>query len=92
MPEWRNAFAVMGWGPMLDFDPVSKAPRVTAPTLVIHSDGSAFPEQARKVFELLAGPKELHGAEGEHLDFYDQAKQVRESADRVAAHFRTNLA
>ena len=91
VPEWRNAFAVMAWDSMLDFDPVSKASKVTAPTLVIHSDGSAFPEQARKVFDLLAGPKELHWAEGGHLDFYDQAKQVHDAADRAAAHFRTRL-
>ena len=76
---------------MLGFNPVSKAPRVTAPALVIHSDGSTFPDQARKVYGLLAGPKELHWALGEHLDFYDQAAQVRVSADRAAAHFRATL-
>jgi fermentation-respiration switch protein FrsA (DUF1100 family) len=89
--EWRNQFAVMSWGPMLDFDPVSKAPRVTAPTLVVHSDGSAFPDQARKVYDLLAGPKTLHWAEGEHFDFYDQADQVRDAVDKVAAHFHAAL-
>jgi len=91
VPEWRNEFAVMSWGSMLDVDPVSKASRVTAPTLIIHSDGSAFPDQARKVYGLLAGPKELHWAEGSHFDFYDQAAQVRASADRAAAHFRAAL-
>lgn len=89
---WRNAFAVMGWEKWLDFDPVSQASRVTAPTLVVHSDGSAFPGQARKVFESLAGPKQLHWSTGAHFDFYDQPQQVREAADRVAAHFRTHLA
>ena len=88
---WRNEFAVMAWEPWLDFDPVSQGPRVTAPTLVIHSDGAAFPDQARKVFGLLAGPKELHWAKGAHFDFYDQADQVREAADRAAAHFRAHL-
>jgi len=88
---WRNAFAVMAWEPWLGFDPVSKAPHVTVPTLVIHSDGSAFPDQARKVYGLLAGPKELHWAEGNHFDFYDQADQVREAADRIAVHFHALL-
>ena len=88
---WRNAFAVMAWEPWLDFDPVSKASHVTAPTLIVHSDGAAFPKQARKVHELLAGPKELHWSQGAHFDFYDQAPQVREAADRVAAHFRATL-
>lgn len=76
---------------MLDFNPVSKASRVTAPTLVVHSGGSAFPDQARKVYEQLAGPKELYRAKDEHFDFYDQAAQVRDAADHVAAHFRATL-
>ncbi len=88
---WRNAFAVMAWEPWLDFDPVAKASRVTAPALMFHSDGSAFPDQARKVYSLLAGPKELYWSKGAHFDFYDQAEQVRDSADRVAAHFRSHL-
>jgi fermentation-respiration switch protein FrsA (DUF1100 family) len=88
---WRNAFAVMAWEPWLDFDPVARASRVTAPTLMIHSDGSAFPDLARKVYSLLGGPKELHWAEGAHFDFYDQAATVHPAADLVAAHFRAKL-
>ena len=88
---WRNEFAVMAWEPWLEFNPVAQAPHVTAPTLIIHSDGAAFPDQARKVYGLLAGPKELHWAEGKHFDFYDPAATVRQSADRLAAHFRDKL-
>jgi fermentation-respiration switch protein FrsA (DUF1100 family) len=88
---WRNDFAVIAWEVMLDFDPVSAASRVTAPTLIVHSEGSAFPDQARKTHALLAGPKALYWAEGAHLDFYDKAKQVRDAADHVVAHFRRYL-
>jgi len=88
---WRNEFAVMAWEPWLDFDPVSQAPRVIAPTLMIHSERAAFPDQARKVHELLSGPKDIHWAEGVHFDFYDQVDTVTETADRVAAHFRAHL-
>ena len=91
VPAWRNEFAVMAWEAMLDFDPVSAASRVTAPTLIVHSEGSAFPDQARKTHALLAGPKELYWAEGAHLDFYDQADQVRDAADHVVGHFRQHL-
>ncbi|RVU09789.1 alpha/beta hydrolase [Rhizobium sp. RMa-01] len=91
VPSWRNEFAVMAWEPWIDFDPISRASRVTAPTLMIHSEGSAFPDQARKVYGLLAGPKELHWAEGAHFDFYDQSGPVGDAADRVAAHFRRTL-
>jgi fermentation-respiration switch protein FrsA (DUF1100 family) len=89
---WRNEFAVMAWEPWLAFNPVAQAPKVTAPTLVVHSDGAAFPEQARKVYDLLAGPKELYWSVGKHFDFYDQAPTVGDAADRVAAHFRAKLA
>jgi fermentation-respiration switch protein FrsA (DUF1100 family) len=91
VPAWRNEFAVMSYEAMLDFDPVSKAAQVTAPTLIIHSDDSAFPDQAKKAHALLAGPKELYWPEGTHLDFYDQAPQVRDAADHAAEHFRTHL-
>jgi fermentation-respiration switch protein FrsA (DUF1100 family) len=73
------------------FRPVSKAPNVTTPTLVIHSDGSAFPDRARKVYGLLAGPREMHWATGNHFDFYDHAEQVQDAADHAAAHFRNIL-
>ncbi|PBC02450.1 alpha/beta hydrolase [Mesorhizobium sp. WSM3860] len=88
---WRNEFAVMAWEPWLAFDPLAQAPHVTAPALVVHSDGAAFPDQARKMYGLLAGPKELHWTEGKHYDFYDQAEAVRQVADRVASHFHNKL-
>ncbi|RVT74344.1 alpha/beta hydrolase [Agrobacterium sp. CNPSo 2736] len=89
--SWRNEFAVMGWEPWIAFNPVAQALKVTAPALVIHSDGAAFPDQARKVYNQLAGPKELHWAVGKHFDFYDQGDTVRQAADRVAAHFHSKL-
>jgi len=88
---YRNAFAVMGWGPWLDFDPVDQARRVNVPTLVIHSDHSAFPGQARKVYELLPGEKSLHWAEGPHFSFYDDPRRVAEAADAITAHFNAHL-
>lgn len=88
---WRNAFAVMAWEPWLDFDPVTQATKVTAPALIVHSDGSAFPDQARKVHANLAGPKELYWSQGAHFDFYDQSVTVSDAADHIADHFRKHL-
>lgn len=59
VPEWKNEFAVMSHGPWLDFDPVSKAPAIKAPTIMVHSDGCAFPEQAKKFYSLLGGVKSI---------------------------------
>ncbi|MEM9750049.1 MAG: alpha/beta fold hydrolase [Pseudomonadota bacterium] len=86
--EWRNEFAVMSWGPWLDFNPVAEAQNVSAYALIIHSGGSALPDQARKVFDLLKGTKTLHWAEGDHFSFYDHHDKVADAADRVAEHFR----
>ncbi|WP_149194434.1 alpha/beta hydrolase [Luteimonas suaedae] len=89
--EWKNSFAVMSWEPWLDFDPISEAARVTTPALIVHSDGCALPDQARKVHDLLQGPKTLRWTDGLHFDFYDGAK-VPEAADAVAQHFERYLA
>ncbi len=88
---WKNEFAVMSWGPWLDFNAVSKASQVTSPTLIVHSDGSALPDQARKVHELLAGPKTLYWTEGAHMNFYDQDKEVTDASNAVAQHFKAYL-
>lgn len=89
--SWRNEFALMGWEGWLDFNPVAQATAVTAPALIIHSDGSAFPDQARRVHELLGGPKHLHWTEGKHFDFYDRPETVRASVEHLASFFIKTL-
>jgi fermentation-respiration switch protein FrsA (DUF1100 family) len=91
VPQWQNAFAVMSWEPWLSFDPVGAARQVTAPTLIVHSDGAVMPEQARKVYDGLCGPKSLHWTTGGHFEFYDDPEKVREAADVAAEHFRKYL-
>jgi fermentation-respiration switch protein FrsA (DUF1100 family) len=91
VPEWKNAFAVMSFGPFLDFDPIAKAPAIRIPTMVVHSDGSAFPEQAKKFHSLLAGPKELAWGDGDHFDYYDQPAQVDFAVGKVAEFLHKHL-
>lgn len=91
VPQWRNEFSLMSWDPWLAFDPVSRAPLVHAPALIVHSDDCALPEQARKVYGLLGGPKKLHWTTGPHFEFYDGPDKVREAADEVADHFTAAL-
>jgi len=91
VPTWRNEFAELGWETFLDFDAVAKASAVNVPTLLIHSKMAAFPKQAIKVYDRLAGPKELHWAKGSHFSFYDKPAVVRDASDRVAAHFHAHL-
>lgn len=89
--EWTNAFAVMSWEPWLAFDPIRETGRITTPALIVHSDGCALPDQARKAYDLLQGPKTLHWTDGNHFDFYDGGK-VPEAAHAVAQHFGKYLA
>lgn len=84
VPSWTNQMSAASWGPWLAFDPVGAAPRVTAATIIVHSDGSALPEQARKVYASLPGRKELRWMEGGHFDFYDQDATVSKAADHIA--------
>ncbi len=88
---WKNEFSVMSWETWLSFDPMSKAANISIPTMVIHSDGSALPENAKKFFEAVQGEKELKWLEGYHFDFYDQEKQVREASQEAANFFKIKL-
>jgi uncharacterized protein len=88
IPQWTNAMAVQSWESWLSFDPVAFASRVKVPTMIIHSDDSALPDQARKVYGLLAGKKELTWLKGGHFEFYDNAAKVQEAAGHVARFVR----
>ncbi|EXK26638.1 hypothetical protein FOXG_22903 [Fusarium oxysporum f. sp. lycopersici 4287] len=89
--EWRNEFAVASWGAWIDWDPVAQASLVQAPTLIVHSENAAFPDQARIVYGNIRSQKEIVWAEGAHYDFYDNAETVRFTADKLAKHFYTYL-
>ena len=91
IPPWTNRYAVMGWEEWLDFDGVSPAAKIKQPLMVIHSDGSALPDNARRFYSLAKGPKELIWMEGEHTQFYDTEPQISRAADAASAHFAKTL-
>lgn len=91
VPQWRNEFAVASWGAWVSWDPAAQAPHVQAPTLIVHSEKSAFPDQARAVYQNLKSPKQILWLKGAHYDFYDDAETVRSTADELAKHFYTYL-
>src|SRR4051794_29331099 len=90
--EYRNESAVMGLEQFLEFDPISQASAITTPTMVVHSDESAFPDEAKKLYEAIQGEKELVWADGNHYDYYDSPKQIDNAVANVARFFRTHLA
>jgi hypothetical protein len=60
--------------------------------MVVHSDGCAFPDEARKLYAALQGEKELVWADGTHFDYYDVPAQVDNAVANVTRFFRTHLA
>jgi fermentation-respiration switch protein FrsA (DUF1100 family) len=89
--EWTNQFAVMSWSEWLTFDGVAVAPSVSVPTLMVHADEAALPENARRFHAALPGPKHLFWTAGTQTDFYDREPQVGLAIDIAVAHFRRTL-
>jgi len=91
VPQWTNRFAVMSWAEWLTFDAIAAASDVTVPTLMVHADEAALPDNARRFFGALAGPKHLFWTNGTQTDFYDREPQVGLAIDVAVAHFRRTL-
>jgi uncharacterized protein len=89
---YRNEFDVTSWDAWTSLDAMGRAPQVTTPTMVVHSDGSAFPDQAKRLYETVRGEKELVWADGNHYDYYDSPAQMDNAVANVARFFRTHLA
>lgn len=91
LPQWPNRFAVMAWPEWLGFDPISVAPQLTAPALVVHSDDAAIPQGARKFIEHYAGELRAVWTEGTQFDFYDQDPVVNLAVREAVEHFTRHL-
>jgi uncharacterized protein len=90
--EWSNQMAETSWLNWLSFDGLAAAPSVTTPTLLVHSDGCALPDNAKTVHARLAGKKQLVWIDkGTQTDFYDVPEYVNIAADRAAAWFEETL-
>lgn len=92
VPEYRNESALMGLEEFLEFDPASKASAITTPTMAVHSDGCAFPDEARNFYSKLQGKKELVWADGTHYEYYDSPAQIDNAVANVTRFFRIHLA
>ena len=92
MPSYTNSFAVMSREHTLPWDAQSAAPRITAPTVLVHSDQALAPMLAKKFYAELGGPKELVWTESRgQADFYDEPTLIDRAADHLARFFRDQL-
>jgi uncharacterized protein len=91
IPSWTNAMSDMTWFHWLTFDGMRAAGDFSVPTLMVHGDGCALPDNARMVYDRLAGPKSLAWLEGGQIDFYDRPEQVDQAMDHVSRWFGATL-
>ncbi len=97
--EWSNdKFAVMSWEDWLTADPMTTAPQLQKPTLMIHSDGAVLPQYTKNYFEQIGtDDKKLYWMETElespyhQFNYYDQEGEVNESVEQAANWFRTRM-
>lgn len=92
IPEYTNAFDVSSWDSWLTLDPLGQAGKITTPTMVVHSDGCAFPDNAKELFDKVQGEKELVWADGTHYDYYDSDAQVDNAVANITRFFREHVA
>jgi uncharacterized protein len=92
IPQWNNKFNVASWEGWLTLDAMPTAAKLKAPLLMIHSEAAAIPQGARQFYANVTSPKSQIWLDGvNQFDFYDRAQPVKQSADAVAAHFRSSL-
>ena len=99
IPQWcADKFAVMTWEDWLTLNPMPSAASLTAPTLMIHSDGAVLPQYTKQYFEKIAAEdKQLHWIDTElespyhQFSFYDQEAEVNESVEQARQWFAKQL-
>ena len=99
IPEWSDdKFAVMTWEDWLTLDPMPSADALTAPTLMIHSDGAVLPQYTKQYFARIATEdKRLHWIDTDlqspfhQFSFYDQELEVTESLEQAKQWFAAKL-
>lgn len=93
VPQWKNLFAIASWLEWLQLKAIDGiAEKITSPTLFIHSDNSVLPDNVRRFYSLVKGPKEMYwSAQGTQTDYYDQQPYVSKAAQIAAVHFRNTL-
>ena len=91
VPAWKNEMAPMSWAHWLTFDGLSAAASIRTPTLMVHGPGCALPDNAKRVFDQLGGPKHMEWRSGQQTDFYDRPECVDPAVTAIDAWFKAHL-
>jgi uncharacterized protein len=89
--EWRNEMDEATWVYWLSYDGLRRAERFRTPTLFVHGDECALPDNLKRVHDRMNGEKELIWTRGFQVDFYDRSDLVTLSVDAASAHFGRTL-
>jgi fermentation-respiration switch protein FrsA (DUF1100 family) len=89
--SWPNQMAELSWFQWLNYDGISAAATVETPTLIVHSDGCALADNAKRVYASLPGKKRLTWLDGTQQDYYDQPAQVDAAVEHAAGWFSEML-
>jgi fermentation-respiration switch protein FrsA (DUF1100 family) len=90
--NYKNSFALMSREFFLPFDVQPAAPRIGAPVCLIHSEKALSPHWARKYYDALTVPKQMHWLESSgQVEFYDNPALVTKTSDLLAEHLRNHL-
>jgi uncharacterized protein len=92
VPSWRNEMSEVTWLHWLTFDGLFAAERSTLPTLFVHGEECALPENVRRIHDRMPGSKRLVWHPGFQVDYYDRPDLVELSVVEATAHFRDHLA
>jgi uncharacterized protein len=68
-------------------------PKISVPTVLVHSERALSPVLARAFYERLEVPKAIHWlASKGQIDFYDDSTLVDAAVELLDREFRTHLA
>jgi hypothetical protein len=79
------------WTHWLGFNGLSQAEHLEVPTLFVHGDECALPDNVRRIHERMPGSKEMIWHPGFQVDYYDRPDLVALSVEAASAHFRRTL-
>lgn len=90
--QWDNRFALMSWPEWLTYDSVAAAKALKVPSLFVHSDHAALPDNVKAIYAAVEAPKALKWSGEDHFAFYDDPHLVKRSTEAAVAHFAKYLA
>lgn len=88
---WPNRMAEETWNYWLTFDGIRPAEQLTVPTLFVHGDECALPDNVRGIHDRMNAPKRLIWHEGFQADYYDRPDLVDLSVNAAHEHFSSTL-